>query len=229
MGRELQKHKNRSSKPKVKPKVLGRTKAGKKKVNFLGNETIAQNWDRALTLEQNYKRLGLSTRLNSSIAGPKKIKGRSASEAGPAKHDSLAIAPSNLQATTKPQEVRVERDPETGRILRVVQSDPDEANRNPLNDPLNDVSDEEAEFETGRNSSNIVSQLEAQAAQEAEIEAKRKRPRQQSSREEEWIAKLVEAHGDDIPAMSRDRKLNPMQQSQGDIARRVKKWKQKHS
>jgi len=44
MGRELQKKKNRSSKPKVKPKILGRTKAGKKKVNFLGNETIAQNW-----------------------------------------------------------------------------------------------------------------------------------------------------------------------------------------
>jgi nucleolar protein 16 len=181
-----------------------------------------------LTLEQNYKRLGLSTKLNSSISGPKKIKGRNPSEAVPARHDSLAIAPNNLQATTKPQEVRVERDPETGRILRVVQSDADEVNNNPLNDPLNDLSDEEFEIEAVKGSSNIVSQLEAQAAQEAEIEAKRKRPRQQSSREEEWIAQLVEAHGDDITAMFSDRKLNRMQQSQGDIARRVKKWKQKH-
>ena len=181
-----------------------------------------------MTLEQNYKRLGLSTKLNSSIAGPKKIKGRSASEGVPAKRDSLAITPSHLPATTKPKEVRVERDPETGRILRVIQPDADEVNHNPLNDPLNDLSDDEAEVEGARNPNSIVSQLEAQAAQEAEVEAKRKRPRQQSSREEEWIARLVEAHGDDITAMSRDRKLNPMQQSQGDIARRVKKWKQKH-
>lgn len=179
-----------------------------------------------MTLEQNYKRLGLSTKLNSSIAGPRKIKGRS--EAIPLQHDSLAIKANNLQATTKPQEVRVERDPDTGRILRVVQPDADQVNNNPLDDPLNDLSDDESDLEEAENSNNIVSQLEAQAAQEAEIEAKRKRPRLQSSREEEWIAKLVEAHGDDITAMSRDRKLNTMQQSQGDIARRVKKWKQKH-
>lgn len=44
MGRELQKRKNRSSRSKARPKILGRTKAGKKKVNFLGNETIAENW-----------------------------------------------------------------------------------------------------------------------------------------------------------------------------------------
>jgi len=181
-----------------------------------------------LTLEQNYKRLGLSTKLNSSIAGPKKIKGRSTSEAIPLQHDSLAIAPNKYKTAAKPQEVQVERDPETGRILRVVQPDAAETNQNPLNDPLNDLSDDEGDFELTENAHNIVSQLEAQAEQEAELEAKRKRPRQQSSREEEWVAKLVAAHGDDIAAMSRDRKLNSMQQSQGDLARRVKKWKQKH-
>jgi len=44
MGRERQKKKNRSSLQKVKPKLQGRTKAGKKKVNFLGNKIIATNW-----------------------------------------------------------------------------------------------------------------------------------------------------------------------------------------
>lgn len=43
MGRERQKKKNRSSIPKARLKS-NRTKAGKKKVNFLGNETIAKNW-----------------------------------------------------------------------------------------------------------------------------------------------------------------------------------------
>lgn len=226
MGRERQKRKNRSSRPTVRPKVLGRTKAGKKKVNFLGNETIAQNWDRSLTLEQNYKRLGLSTKLNSSISGPTRIKGKSLGEAIPGKHDSLAIAPSSVQVNATPQEVRVERDPETGRILRVIHDDDGGADKNPLNDPLNELSDDEMAEATQKN--DIVAQLEAQAVQEAEMEAKKKRPRQQSTREEEWVASLVEKHGDDISAMFRDRKLNPMQQSEGDIARRVKKWKQKH-
>lgn len=99
---------------------------------------------------------------------------------------------------------------------------------NPLDDPLNELSDEEEEQPQSKSSDNIVSQLEAQVVQEADLEAKRKRPRQQSSREEEWIANLVAAHGDDTTAMFRDRKLNSMQQSEGDIARRVKKWKQKH-
>jgi nucleolar protein 16 len=51
-----------------------------------------------------------------------------------------------------------------------------------------------------------------------------KRPRQQSEREEEWISRLVEKHGDNYGAMFRDRKLNPMQQSEGDIKKRVRKW-----
>lgn len=44
MARERQKKKNRSSIPKVKAGRGGRTKAGKKKVNFLGNDIIAKNW-----------------------------------------------------------------------------------------------------------------------------------------------------------------------------------------
>jgi Ribosome biogenesis protein Nop16 len=44
MGRERQKKKNRSSVPKTKPTLRGRTKYGKKKVNFLGNAVIAENW-----------------------------------------------------------------------------------------------------------------------------------------------------------------------------------------
>ena len=73
----------------------------------------------------------------------------------------------------------------------------------------------------------IITQLEAQAAHEEEMLLK-KRPRHQSSREEEWITRLVEKHGDDIKAMVRDKKLNPMQQTEGDIGRRLKKWKAKH-
>jgi nucleolar protein 16 len=139
--------------------------------------------------------------------------------------DSLATTAPRASARRGPQEVQVERDPETGRILRVIRQDPEEDD-NPLNDPLNDLMDEEEDEPTQKHTTAVVAQLEAQAAHEAELESK-KRPRQQSQREEEWIGRLVEKHQDDIQAMVRDKKLNPMQQTAGDIARRIKKWKSK--
>ncbi|KAJ4512911.1 Nucleolar protein 16 [Exophiala dermatitidis] len=222
MGRERQKKKNRSSKPKVRPHTH-RTKAGKKKVNFLGNETIAQNWDRKLTVAQNYKRLGLSSRLNAVTGGTEKRRtedGKIESEP----RDPLVIAGPQVTGKIATQEVQVERDPETGRIVRVIRPDNDKA-PNPLNDPLNDIMDVDTERSEKKHKSAVVAQLEAQVAEEEELLAKKKRPRKQSQREEEWIARLVEVHGDDIRAMARDRKLNPMQQSEGDISKRIKKWK----
>jgi nucleolar protein 16 len=98
---------------------------------------------------------------------------------------------------------------------------------NPLNDPLNDL--EAPVQQSSKPSTGIIGQLEDQAAQEeAHLAAKRK-PRAQSQREEEWMARLVEKHGDDTSAMFRDKKLNNMQQSEGDISRRFKKWKAAHA
>ena len=124
--------------------------------------------------------------------------------------------------------MRVERDAE-GNIVKVVRPESEEEGVfNPLNDPLNEIEAVQPARTRSEAKVGIVEELERQAAKEAEqLEAKR-RPRQQSSREEEWIAKLVEKHGDDISAMVRDKKLNPMQQTQGDIGRRVKKWRAKH-
>ena len=130
-------------------------------------------------------------------------------------------------------ETRVERDPETGKILRVIRENDDEievAGRkrrraNPLNDPLNDLSDNENEIQTQvAPRTAIVQQLERQADLEG-VATKAKKPRHQSKREEEWILRLTEKYGDDFVAMARDRKLNPMQQSVGDLRRRINKWK----
>jgi nucleolar protein 16 len=164
--------------------------------------------------------------LNAPTGGTEK-KANGAADNATSKRDSLAIAgvaPANL--TT--QEVQVEKDPETGRIIRVIRPEDQEENDNPLNDPLNDIMDFETKESTSKPSNDVIAQLEAQAAKEEELLAK-KRPRQQSQREEEWISKLIEKHGDDIKSMVRDRKLNPMQQTEGDIARRLKKWKMSHS
>ena len=121
-----------------------------------------------------------------------------------------------------PRDVQVQRDPETGAILHIT--DPQwKKSENPLNDPLSDILDgdhEESDHtreESGQN--DIIKKLEQQAA----IDIK-KRPRHQSQRESEWVGKLVAKYGDDYERMARDTKLNPYQQSAGDIRKRVKVW-----
>ena len=249
MGRELQKRKNRSSTAKVRQNA-------KSKKKLLQNPIIAANWYVAFfsydnsdlctdqynrnqkeTLSQNYRRLGLVSKLNHPTGGVErtvKILDEVASGSAP------EPTPDNLNISTKIptsiniSEARIERDPETGAILRVI----DEKKANPLNDPLNDIEDNEDEGwqgfvnehglvdgaapSTGGKTS-VVQQLEERAAQPV-----KKAPRKQSEREEQWIEELVKKHGDDYLNMSRDMKLNPMQQSVGDLKKRVKKWRAKH-
>ncbi len=137
--------------------------------------------------------------------------------------DSLAIPTDRNTGKLAPEEVHVEKDPKTGRILRVIRPGPDEGPLyNPLNDPLNEIMDADTlvqDLET----TTIISQLEKEAEEEGK-RLEKKRPRQQSQGEEEWMQRLVNKHGDDFMAMARDRKLNPMQQTEGDIGRRIKKW-----
>jgi len=112
---------------------------------------------------------------------------------------------------------------------------------NPLNDPLNDLdsdSDGESAAEPrqyeewdgfvneGRRRNitddaqmpEVLRELEMEAAQPTE-----KPVRHQSDREREWLERLVDKYGDNVVAMARDKKLNPMQQTTGDLARRLRK------
>lgn len=172
--------------------------------------------------------------------------GTSTSENGVMRGDTDALAIPSSKKPTKltPTEARVERDPETGRILRVIRPEGESENgdvrqqrrrrRRNLDDPLNSESDsgeedtiraDPAHARSRHPATGVVAALEAQAEEEAAQLARKKRPRQQSKREEEWIAALVGRYGGDVGAMARDRRLNPMQQSEADIGRRVKKWR----
>ncbi|OJD25862.1 nucleolar protein 16 [Blastomyces percursus] len=237
MGRILQKRKNVSGAPRVKQRS-NRLKNGNKKINVLGNAIIAQNWDKKLTLTQNYRRLGLASQLNAPTGGAERKLADFST--GQQHTDSLHLLPSSTTLKMlKPTEARVERDPETGRILRVIHPENDDkveiAGRkrrkaNPLEDPLNEVSQASLGNSSmsipGSMSSAVVQALERQAALEEES-LKKKQPRHQSKREEEWLERLVAKHGDNVGAMVRDRRLNPMQQTEGDIKRRLKKWKER--
>ena len=110
------------------------------------------------------------------------------------------------------------RDPKTGAIIS-VQHEKSEG-ENPLRDPLNEFSDSEDEEVVESDGRGIVPELEEQAKY-----SRPKRPRMQSQREREWIERLVGRWGDDWGGMFRDRKLNPQQQSEGDLKKRVGVWK----
>jgi nucleolar protein 16 len=172
--------------------------------------------------------------LNAATGGSEKKPIPSEHDGNQHRTDDVFSMPKSRKTTKLvPTETKVERDPQTGRILRIVRSDggaEDAVTRrrklNPLNDPLEDLSEEEATSAINTRPSDVVAELEAQADEEAAILARKRRPRQQSKREEEWIARLAETYGDDTRAMARDIRLNPMQQSEGDLARRLKKWKE---
>lgn len=218
MGRELQKKKNRSSIPKKT-----RRRNPRIKVRPLGNALIAENWylspphiksfvkstiltylvsirDKKQTLAQNYKRLGLVSRLNKRSGGTEK----------PLASIAAAAASKQAASSTKlaPGEARIERD-EDGNVINIVYG---KSAEEALNDDDND------EVEEGETKTDIVKALEEQASYTF------KRERSQSEREKEWVEALVQKHGHDYSKMVWDRKLNPYQQSEGDIKRRIAKW-----
>ncbi|KAL2018037.1 hypothetical protein VTK56DRAFT_1353 [Thermocarpiscus australiensis] len=230
MGRELQKRKRRSSRPTVRP-----PNRRKKALNPLGNGIIAKSWNKKETLSQNYSRFGLVAKLGKTTGGTSATNKSVLSATDP-----LAVRSAD-QGLLQVREVKVERD-ETGRITRVLRGS------NPLNDPLNELDsdsdsegdkreqpkqqqqrqqrqpppkEEEAGAQEGQDDSErpeVLRALEREASRPTE-----KTVRHQSERELEWLRRLVGRHGDDTAAMARDMKLNPMQQTAADIARRLRK------
>ncbi|KAH6882469.1 Nucleolar protein 16 [Alternaria rosae] len=230
MGRELQKKKNRSSIPKKR-------KNGPSKKKILQNPIIAKHWNQKETLSQNYRRLGLTARLNHATGGTEKtiallgLNDEKSSRADTAAN-STADALNIVSKAKKPEniaieEIEVERDPETGAILNVTGTL--DKKDNPLNDPLNEIEDDDEEMEW--NGFSMVPERPEEAQnpvirelEEAAMNGARKAPRGQSQREQEWVERLVNKYGEDYAKMARDRKLNPMQQTAADIKKRVAKW-----
>lgn len=228
MGRELQKRKNRSSISKVRQKP-------KSKKRIQTNPIIAQNWNKNETLAQNYRRLGLTVKLNKSTGGTEKkisdILNDVEEEVDPL---NITTASKRKKEQLDVSEAKIERDPETGKILRVV--DEKIARPNPLNDPLNDLDsdDEEEEWNGISNSQHLESQVgevgaKTETVQALEAAARRpaaKHKRRQPEGEVQFLEELVEKYGEDYAKMARDTKINYMQRSEGDLKRRIKKLRE---
>ena len=244
MGREIQKKKNRSGVAKIRQKPKSQKK-------ILNNPIIAANWDKSQTITQNYKRLGLTSKLNKHTGGyERKADDNEQLEAGlesrtRKRDDALSIEGAKQKAALNALgEAKIIKDPETGAILEVIETKA--PNRNPLNDPLNelDSSDDEqdtklpgwatrgnqhgniedGEFEGFGNDdgkTDVVRQLEARASMPA-----KKYKRKQTENEVAFIEELVKKYGDNVGKMARDMKINYMQRSEGDLKKRIKTWRE---
>ncbi|KAI0897877.1 ribosome biogenesis protein Nop16 [Annulohypoxylon nitens] len=217
MGRDLQKRKRRSSRNAIRQPSSTKSK---RLLNPLGNDIVARNWNKKETASQNYRRLGLVSRLKAPTGGVEP----SAKSKSTKPVDPFAIAQPTTAVVT---EVRVERD-ENGRIVRVLDG---KGKDNPLNDPLNDLdSDDDMDDEEAAEEWEGIDEVEDGTGIFPELESQANRPvtkkvTTQTKREVEWLQRLIGKYGDDTKAMARDRKLNPMQQTAADISRRIKKMK----
>lgn len=238
MGRERQKAKRRSG---INPV---RQKPKKTQKPLLANPLIAEHWDRSQTLSQNYARLGLQSKLNRATGGREihTIAGAEAVKTTEARQNRLTARGNTQHFDVK--EAKIERDPQTGAILRVMQQE-GAANEDghkihgpykPLNDPLEELDSmivesagvTDVEQDSARTvievSSRIVKSLEREAALPS---APKKR--KQSDREKAFLQKLIDKYGIDdskgcFDQMSRDPQLNVMQQSPGDLRKRVRRY-----
>ena len=182
----------------------------------------------------------MTSKLNARAGGNEKFPSSTSLDPRFKTSDPFSITNRN-ESTLVPGSAKILRDPDTGAILKILYDEEgDERDngerRKRLHDPLG--SDDEAPMNqhdllrlrkasdnATKESSGIVPELEKRAA----LGAGRKKPRKLSQRDHEWIGRLVEKYGEDIPGMVRDRKLNPMQQTAGDIGKRVRMWKEAKS
>lgn len=184
-----------------------RVKDKQKQIKAFSNPIIKENWDHSLTLQQNYKRLGLRARLGTVAGGvEKEIVKYKPNEDNESKPE---IKPEQIEQTEDPSQIpegeaRIIRDPETDEVIKVIYGTM----------KLDNKKEEHTESE-------IIKKLEEQAIKHASVVRERK----QSERESEWLKSLYEKHGDDYNKMMWDKKLNIYQQSAGDLKKRINKWK----
>ena len=192
-----------------------RTKDKQRNINVYSNPIIAKNWDKSLTLQQNYKRLGLRAKLG-HMAGGVEQKVETLTELRNKKKNKGSnnepVTIDEIEHTDDPSkipegEARIIRDPETNEVLKVIYG-------------TMKVEDEEDNDDEKMDNS-VIKQLEEYAEQHSKV----KKERHLSDSESDWLKSLYEKYGDDYEKMKWDKKLNIYQQSAGDLKRRINKWK----
>ena len=129
------------------------------------------------------------------------------------------------------QQAQIERDSETGRIVRII--DPGDTKPNQLNDPLAELDSDKGEQGFNQHASNSTPSRpelkpKTDGAEKLEQAANRPaakhRPKQMKD-EQVLVAELVKNYRDDYRAMTGAMEINYMQRGEGDLKRRERRWK----
>ncbi|KAI8645091.1 ribosome biogenesis protein Nop16 [Parasitella parasitica] len=178
----------------------------RKRVTIHGNAIIKANWDKKLTLRQNYEKLGLLTSLNGQTGGKEKKMPDAKpiiDDAEPKELKELTEADiEEIKKTLGPGEGLIQRDDE-GNVVRIIIGE--EKSHNEIL---------EAEFPPVEAKTDVVRALEEQAANAFH------REKHQSEFEVDWIQKLINKHGDDYKAMFWDKELNVYQQTAAQLKKK---------
>ncbi|GAN03136.1 ribosome biogenesis protein Nop16 [Mucor ambiguus] len=184
----------------------------RKRVTIHGNSIIKANWDKKLTLRQNYEKLGLLTSLNGESGGrekkmpdPKPTAANNSTEPKELKE----LTEDDIEEIKKslgPGEGLIQRD-DDGNVVRII------VGEQKTHDEILDAEVAPVEAKT-----DVVRALEAQAANAFH------REKHQSEFETDWIQKLINKHGEDYKAMFWDKELNVYQQTAAQLKKKCQKY-----
>jgi len=167
------------------------------------DSTVRKHWDRTKTVTQNYAKLGLTFSLNGTAGGaaPDVVALEAARELE--NWSTVKDSEQALKQTLGAGQALVERDAE-GNIRNVIFGE--------------DVSDpEEMVVAPVRAKTVLVRELELRVEEAAKAGPRKWR---MTESEKRWVSRLVDVYGEDYVGMSRDRKLNPRQQTPGELRKK---------
>lgn len=237
----------RRSQHSTTKKATRKRKDAQRKINIHSNKIIAENWDYNATLAQNYKRLGLSAKLQKSAGGDqinysiKNNKNGTIIQNTLADLDSSEDEESDFETNKRVDESDIFIDPaeldENGDYLadRILEGEArivKDADGKILKIVYGTMKafDIDVDIEALRKKeaykpkTDVVRQLEEVANQPIV-----KKDRHFSDRESQWIESLYKKYNDNYKKMAMDKKLNIYQQTEKSLRKKVLKWKQNHS